>query len=218
MEPEFYRMAPRGVTTHTARMRLDQVTLKGLIRMAEEAERAAELLMTADMDVIVYGCTTGSLVGGVKWEERLVNKIQEITEVPTISTSRAVVDALHTLGGGKIGVATPYTDDLNKLEKDFLESHGLEISSLSGLGLVSNLGIGQTPGDIVEGLVGLVSEGSELIFVSCTNLPAVDLIERLEGELEMHVVTSNQASLWAALQGFDVEEIKGFGKLLRDQL
>ena len=218
METDFHLMAPEGVTVHAARMRLDEVTPEGLVRMAEEAEAAAGLLATADVDVIVYGCTTGSLVGGVEWERSLVRGIGEGTETPTISTGRAVVEALTALGGGRVGVATPYTEALNGLEAVFLESHGLEVSSIRGLGLISNLDIGRTRGEVVERLVGEVAEGADVIFISCTNLPAVGLIERLEEKLGRPVVTSNQASLWAALRGSEASGIEGFGELLRDLL
>jgi maleate cis-trans isomerase len=39
MEPNFYRMAPEGVSVHTARMRLDEVTPDGLIRVARAPRR-----------------------------------------------------------------------------------------------------------------------------------------------------------------------------------
>ena len=57
-------MAPRGVTIHTAKVRLSEVTPKALLLMAMDTERAAGLLADAWVDIIVYGCTTGSLVGG----------------------------------------------------------------------------------------------------------------------------------------------------------
>ncbi|MCK4438234.1 maleate cis-trans isomerase, partial [Candidatus Bathyarchaeota archaeon] len=111
-----------------------------------------------------------------------------------------------------------YTDVLNGLEIEFLEAHGLEVSSIRGLGLLSNLEIGRTAGEVVEELAGDVAEGADVIFISCTNLPAVGLIEKLEEELGRPVVTSNQASLWAALRDSGVKGITGYGELLRDRL
>ncbi|MFQ6052736.1 MAG: aspartate/glutamate racemase family protein [Candidatus Bathyarchaeia archaeon] len=218
MEPEFYRMAPGGVSVHTARMRLEEVTPEGLVEMAEDAGRGAGLLATAEVDVIVYGCTTGSLVGGVEWEERLVGRIERETRIPTLSTSRAVVEALRALDVGRVAVATPYTDRLNRLEAAFLESHGIEVSAIRGLGLVRNLSIGRTGGAAVEELVGAVAGESEAVFISCTNLPTMDLIEPLEDRLRRPVVTSNQASLWAALRGCGIGPVEGYGSLLRSHL
>jgi len=218
MEPEFYRMAPGGVSVHIARMRLKETTPEKLVEMAEDAERAAALLETADVDVIVYGCTTGSLVGGVEWEKRLVQRIEGETGVPTITTIRAVVDALKTLDVGCVAVATPYIDDLNRLERAFLESQGIEVAAIRGLDLVRNVDIGRTEGEVVERLVRAVAGGADAVFISCTNLPTIDLIESLEADLGRPVVTSNQASLWAALLSCGFDRIKGYGVLLERHL
>ena len=218
MEPDFHSMAPKGVSVHTARMRLDEVTPDGLIRMADDAERGAALLATAGVDVIVYGCTTGSLVGGVKWEESLVRNIHENTGVRATSTSGAVVLALRSLSARRVGVATPYTDVLNRLETQFLEDHGFQVAAIEGLGLVDNLEIGRVERDVIEGLIEAVASEADTIFISCTNLPALDLIDGLERRHGRPVVTSNQASLWAALRDSGVKEIPGYGELLRDRL
>lgn len=218
MEPELYRMAPGGVSIHTARMRLVETTPEKLVEMAEDAGRATALLATAEVDVIVYGCTTGSLVGGVKWEDRLVQGIERETGIPTISTSRAVVDALKALNVERVAVATPYIDVLNHLERAFLESHGIKVTAIRGLGLVRNVEIGRTEGAVVEELVRAVADGADAVFISCTNLPTIDLIEPLEAGLRRPIVTSNQASLWAALSGYGLDGIEGYGALLRSRL
>ena len=41
---------------------------------------------------------------------------------------------------------------------------------------------------------------AEAIFVSCTNLPTYDIIDPLERELGIPVLTANQVTLWAALR------------------
>ena len=215
MEPEFYAMAPEGVTIHTARMNLTEVTPEGLFEMAEDAGRASRLLASADVRVLVYGCTTGSLVGGVEWEENLVEGITSETGIPSLSTSGAVTQALEAVGGRKIGVATPYSEELNSLEKVFLEGHGFEVTSIRGLGLVDNLAIGVVERETVEDLTRSVSEGSDAVFISCTNLPTVGLIEGLEDALGKPVVTSNQASMWAALRELGLGGVDGFGELMR---
>ena len=218
MEPEFHGMAPEGVSVHTARMRLEEVTAEGLVEMAEDAGRAAGLLATAGVGVIVYGCTTGSLVGGVGWEEGLVRRIKGETGIHTISTGQAVVEAIKILGGGSVAVATPYTADLNGLERSFLESHGIVVTTMTGLGLVSNLEIGRTGHAVVEEMARSVAGDADVVFISCTNLPTIPVIERLEGELRRPVVTSNQASMWAALRGSGITGIEGYGELLRSRL
>ena len=215
MEPDFYAMAPRGVTVHTARMRLTEVTPEALIRMAEDTERAACLLADAGVDIIVYGCTTGSLVGGVEWEEGLMGRIQEEAGIPAVSTSSAVVEALRSLGAKRIGVATPYSEELNGLEKSFLEDLGFQVTGMRGLGLLDNLDIGRVGRGTLEGITRDVADGADAVFISCTNLPVVGLIEEFEEEFNRPVVTSNQASMWAALRGRVGYRVDGYGELMR---
>jgi maleate isomerase len=216
IEPDFYVMAPRGVTVHTARMRLSEVTPEALMRMAEDTERAGNLLADAGVDIIVYGCTTGSLVGGVQWEEDLVKRIEKGTGIPAVSTSSAVVDALRALGVRRIGVATPYSEELNNLEKRFLEDLGFQVTAMRGLDLLDNLDIGRVGRETLEELVGSVAEEADAVFISCTNLPAVGLIEEFEKEYGVPVVTSNQASMWAALRGRVSPGVNGYGSLMRN--
>jgi maleate isomerase len=214
MEPEFYAMAPFGVSIHTARMMLQDVTPEGLEYMAEDAVNAAELLSTADVDIIVYGCTSGSLVKGEAWESNLVKKIHKATGIPTKTTVRAVVEALKAVRATEITVVTPYIDELNRLEKTFLEAHGFHISNIKGLGLTDNLMIGKVSQDKIRNLID-ISSGSDCLFISCTNLPVTKMIQSLESQYKVPVITSNQASMWSALQSLNQEHVDGYGTLLK---
>jgi maleate isomerase len=214
MEPDFYGMAPEGVTVHSARMMLRSVTVEGLEEMSGEALRAGALLATAKVDVLIYGCTSGSLIRGVEWERELVSSIEAETGVPTVSTAGAVVEALRAMGLRRVGVATPYTDDINGLERRFLEAQGFEVESIRGLGLVDNHEIAAVPPERIVGLAEEAAVGSEGVFVSCTNLPAVPLVHVVEARLGRPVVTSNQASMWAGLRELGRGGVEGYGRLL----
>jgi maleate isomerase len=215
MESDFYAMAPDGVSTHTARMMLSDVTPDSLKSMAEDAVNAAKLLSTAGVDVIVYGCTSGSLLKGVEWEASLVKRLQNATGIPTITTVGAVVEALKVVSATKVAVVTPYIDELNSLEKVFLEANGFSVASIRGLGYTDNLAIGKvSPGEI-HGLIDLSSE-TDCLFISCTNLPVVGMIQELESKYNVPVVTSNQASLWLALRSLGLGPVEGYGSLFRD--
>jgi len=220
MEPEFYEMAPEGVSIHTARMRLREVQAEALREMAEDATEAAELLSTAGVNLLVYGCTTGSLLGGTEWERKLVEKIQRFGRVPSFSTSGAVVEALKEFEAEKIVVATPYIEKLNALEKGFLEDHGFEVLGMKGLGLVSNLEIGKEPPSAAYRLAcDVFRPEADAVFISCTNFRTIEVIEALEADLGKPIVTSNQASMWKALSAGGIrEKIFGYGGLLEEHL
>jgi maleate isomerase len=217
MEPDFYQMAPPGVTVHTARMLLREVTPEALEEMAGEATRAARLLKTANVDILAYGCTSGSLIRGVDWEKSLKVRLEETAGVPAVTTAGAVVDGLRTLRAERVSVFTPYTGAVNMHERSFLEAHGYRVDTIRGLGLTDNQRIGRVSGEQLESFI-VPAPGSDAVFVSCTNLPVVHLIEALEEKHRLPFVTSNQATMWAALRGLNKSNIDGYGALLSDHV
>ncbi|RLG84523.1 MAG: maleate cis-trans isomerase, partial [Thermoprotei archaeon] len=55
MESEFWSYVPRGVSIHSARVPLREVTPEALRAMVRSAVEAARLLATADIDILVFG-------------------------------------------------------------------------------------------------------------------------------------------------------------------
>jgi len=216
MEHEFNVMRPRDATVHVARMRLREVTLSKLKGMKKEIEPAALRLSDAKVDVIGFGCTSGSLFLGLGHDQEIVTKIEKATGIPAVATAGAVVDALKALKLSRISVATPYTEEINPLEKRFLEKNGLVIQKMKGLGIKDNLKIGeQSPQTVYELVKEVDTAQSDGVFVSCTNIRTIEVIGRLEEELKKPVVSSNTATLWAMLRRVKYREsIVGFGRLL----
>jgi len=216
MEPEFYAMISANVTVHTARMRLKRVTPEGLAEMERGLEEAALSLADAKVDVIGYGCTSGSLIRGPGHDREIISKIENCAGTPAVATSGAVVDALRTLRLERISVATPYIDSINLLERRFLEASGFKVLELKGLGIDDNPTIGgQRPGTVLKLAQMVNRREAQGVFISCTNLPTIKIITKLEREIEKPVVSSNTATLWAMLRkvGFK-RPVSGYGKIL----
>jgi len=217
MEHEFNEMCPKDMTAHAARMRLREVVVSELLGMEEDVECEAVKLADARVDVIGFGCTTGSLAKGLGHDKRIVSRIEKATRVPAVATAGAVVDALKALKVFRISVGTPYSDKINALEKRFLEESGFQILRMKGLGIVDNIEIGRQSQRVVYNLAREVEAAeAEAIFLSCTNLPTISVLEKLEREFEKPVVSSNTATLWAMLRKIGyMKEIRGYGCLLR---
>ena len=64
-------------------------------------------------------------------------------------------------------------------------------------------------------MASVVRPEADAIFVTCTQLPTLPMIARLEAEFGKPVVTSNQATVWRCLRhiGFTAP-IRGYGRLL----
>jgi maleate isomerase len=203
-EPEFVRALPDGLSLHASRMRLADVDVESLSAMADDADECASLLASAGVDVVAYGCTTGSLVHGPGYDDEIETRLAETAGVPAVATAASIKRAFEHLGVGSVAVTTPYVEDLNRREAEFLDAAGYDVVAIDGLGLTSNTDIGaQDPETAAEAARAIDGPDADAVFISCTNYRTFEVIPELERELEKPVVTSNQATLWDALGRLD---------------
>ena len=219
-EPEFYTMAPRGVSIHTARiMLLGKATEESYLKMGNETSRAASELATAEVDVIAWGCTSGGVVMPC---EKIESMIVEASGIPGVATISAVTTALKAVGAKKIALGTPYVNFVNEAEVEFLIDAGFEVVSWYGLELgetqEERRGIGRVPPESLYRLARYIDRKAvDTVFLSCTNLATVNMIAGIEEEIGKPVITSNQAMFWRALRAAGVpDKIEGFGRLLEE--
>ena len=221
-EPEFYRMAPPGVTIHTSRVLLvGETTQESYQRMAAALEDAAEALATAEVDVVAYSCTSGSIMCPLP---QLLKSMTDKTGTPATAASAAVVAALRALGVERIAVATPYPDLVNERQKKFLEEYGFRVSHLEGLDLghtqEERRAINRVPPEAVFRLARAVDRpDAQAVFISCTAIPTIDIIAELEKELAKPVISSNTAVFWSCLRLLGIRvPVSGYGRLLEQCL
>jgi maleate isomerase len=213
-EPELSAATPEGVSVHAARMPLEDVTADDLDAMADRAIECAALLRHADVDVVAYGCTTGSLLHGHGFDAELEAEIEAAAGCPAVATARSVERALDSLDCQRIALATPYVNDLTRREVDYLEASGREVVAVDGREVEANTDIGAlAPRDAYRQVKALLADGgdSDCVFVSCTNYPSLSVVEALEDDLGPPVVTSNAATVWDALRtvGVNAETVPG---------
>lgn len=199
MEADLFRMCPEGVSFLATRMPIKSVTKENLTKMADHAENAAQCFCNIGCSGLVYGCTSGSFVIGLEWERTLMNSLEKIVSCPAISTSGALLQALEYLGVTNISLFTPYTPEINELESAFFTNAGYHIVNADGLNKTWD--ISEVPPSVIyKKARSLITPQTEVLLISCTDFRAIDCIESLEQDIGIPVLTSNQASLWAALR------------------
>jgi len=224
MEMDFHRLAPEGVSVHTARINLESPkpsmsieAFKGLLEeMPDKAVRAAIDLAIARVDVIVYGCTAASFYEGVSIDRKIADKITWETKIPAITTSTAMIEGLRELGIKNVSVACPYPKEVYKKLIEFLEGNGFPVMRLESL---EQLDVWEHARNAPFVLYLLAKKafvsGADGVFISCTQLRAIDIVEQLEKDIGKPVVTANQASMWLALKTIGIKTpVNGFGTLL----
>src|SRR5262249_58214680 len=129
--------------------------------------------------------------------------------------SPGVRAAFETLGVRRLGIATPYLDELNRRECDFFQALGYEVRAIRGLGIRDDREIGaQSPETAYRLAREVDGPDVDCLFVSCTNFPALPIVAALEADTGKPVVTSNQTTIWLTPRpaGFG-EPLPGFGPL-----
>lgn len=216
-ERDLFHMAPEGVGVHFTRIQsAAETTSETLAAHADYLAAAASVLQPeVKPDVISYHCTSGSIIIGetVIFDE--IRKGAPYTKPMCIGS--AIVDALNAISARKIVVATPYLDEINRQEALFLKNKGFDVLDIQGLNLVTNREFGQVTPDYWYQLACKIDhKEAEAIFISCSGIRAVEVIEAIEQKTGKPVITSNQAQMWACLRLAGIEDtMDGFGKLLK---
>src|SRR5690349_204853 len=106
LEPMSYRILGdrEDVTIHSTRIAVTRIALdSGSDRQfdVEGMRRAAELLATADVDVIAWNGTSGSWLGP-DHDREIVEEITAATGIPATTSTLAYLDAFREFGTGTI--------------------------------------------------------------------------------------------------------------------
>jgi maleate isomerase len=214
-EADFFAMAPEGVAVHITRLKTDDYTTnETLSRHIEHmADAAARIQPDTRPDVISYSCTSGSIVIG---EERVMAEIARGAPwAKPMCIVTGVVDALRELDAGKIVVGTPYLDEINTAEAEYLAARGFEILDIQGLNLATGIEFGcVTPAYWKKFALAIDHPEADAIFLSCGGIRALEVVAEIEQAAGKPVVTSNQAQFWSCLRRAGIEDrIEGFGQI-----
>ena len=218
VEPEFYRALPRSVTLHTARLFLTRIAPDAILGMVQDMEAQAKLLASADVDVVVLGATAPSFLNGLGYDRELISKLEAATGKRATTTTTALVDGIRHFGAKRVALGSAYDEQVNGIARAFLQASGIEVANMDGLALVDNLVVGRLSSDTAYDLAMKVNRPDiDAIVLSCTNWQTMDAIERIERDTGKPVISTTQASVWAALRivGHG-EPVTGYGRLLRE--
>ena len=193
------------------------LTNETLAKMAEDiTEVTKDILPDQKIDCVAYGCTSGTVAAGYDVIKEKVNLAKPEAKVTTPITS--AIKALKVLGINKISIFTPYTKTINDSVANYFKKRNITINSLSYFDIDSDLDIGKVDEKyLFEVLSKIDLEDSDALFVSCTALPVLSIIDKLEKKLNKVILSSNQTLIWDSLNEINYKEkIEGFGKLFNN--
>ena len=192
------------------------LTKENLIKMSNKVtDVTKDILPDQDLDCVVYGCTSGTIAAGHDTIEQKVKIAKPMAEVSTPST--AAIQALKKLNIKKVSIFTPYSKKLNDDVLDYFKSEGFTVTSNSYFDIQDDYDIGKVDQDYLYDVLSKIDlNGADALFVSCTALPVLEIIDKLEKKLNTTVLSSNQALIWDTLIKIKKNNsVEGFGKLFQ---
>jgi len=189
---------------------------KNLIKMSKKITQVTGYILPGEkIDCVAYACTSGTIAAGFKSIKSKVKKAKPSSKITTPSSSS--INALKKFKIKNIAVFTPYSKKLNSEVVKFFEKNKFTVTSNYYFGISSDIDIGKVDKKYLFKILSKMKlNGAEALFISCTALPALSIIDKLEKKLGVIVFSSNQALIWDTLQKVGIKNnTEGFGKLLR---
>ncbi|MGV8989678.1 MAG: maleate cis-trans isomerase family protein [Cypionkella sp.] len=197
LEQDFRRLFPdRDIAIYTSRIPSgEELTTDSIAAMASELPRGARLLpRAARFDAVAYGCTSGTTLIGA---EAVARMLRQGVDTPMVTDPlTAALAALRALGTQRLGLVTPYVESVAAPVRDAFEAGGFSVGETLTFGEEVEALVARIAPQSIKAAARAASKGADAVFLSCTNLRTLDIIDELEAELGIPVLSSNQVLAW----------------------
>ncbi|MDG1936176.1 MAG: Asp/Glu racemase [Paracoccaceae bacterium] len=199
IEHDMRRLLPGAeVGIYTSRVPSgSDVSTESLAQMETTLAGAAGLLPPPmNFDVVGYGCTSGTSVIGPDNVAKLISRgccVRHVTEPVS-----ALIAACRALGVFKIAFLSPYVADVSQILRLVLARNGLETAVFGSFNEGTEAKVARIAKQSIKAAALALVKGShaDAIFLSCTNLQTLNVIEEIEAECNLPVLSSNQVLAW----------------------
>ena len=193
------------------------LTKENLLKMCDQIEPVTEKILPGQkINTIAYGCTSGTIAIG---EDKVKEKVQLAKPDCYVTTPiTSAIKAFKEMNVKKIALFTPYPESVNKTILEYFSKKNINIISFSTFNIDLDEDIASVdPKYLSETLVKLETNGADALFVSCTALPALEILDDVEKKIGKIVLSSNQTLIWDTLRSVGYKSsVQGYGKLLRN--
>ena len=193
------------------------INAKTLAEMEARMTQSAELVLPGTpLDVVAYGCTSGTVVIG---EDKVFARIREARPGVACTTPiTGAVAGLKAMGCQRIALLTPYVEEVNQMLRRHIEARGIGVPVMGSFNHDNDDEVARiSTKSLTDAMLDLGSSPDvDGVFVSCTSLRVVEIAEAVEKRLGKPVTSSNHAMAWHAMRLANImEPVSGFGRLFR---
>lgn len=197
MATELVGWLPAGTHCQTLKIPRGQglLTRETIPAYKAQALALAQTLVTQPIQALAYGCTAASFLSGAQGDAELCAELTQLIGKPVVTTASAMVKALQAQGAQRIGLVTPYHDEVNDQLKQFLADGGIEVLAFDSLRAPNVDALGRiTSSDVAQIARQVMTDGCDAMFIACSQLPTFDILPRLSAEFGRPVLSSIQAT------------------------
>ena len=203
IEGDMRHMLPAHVRLFVSRVPSgDAVTTETLSAMAAHLAQAASLLpQAAGCASVGYACTSGAAEIG---PDRVAGFVREGIAAPHVSDPlTALIAACQALGVTRLALLSPYVMDVSERLRDRLRKAGIETPAFGSFEEAQEARVVRIDAaSIINAATSLAGLGGvDAIFLSCTNLRTMDVIDRIEAATGLPCLSSNQVLAWDMARG-----------------
>ena len=156
------------------------LTKENLLKMYDQLESITEKILPGEkINTVAYGCTSGTIAIG---EDKVKEKIQLAKPGCHVTTPiTSAIKAFNKMNVKKIAVFTPYPESVNKTISEYLIKKNINVTSFSTFNLDLDVDFARVdPKYLSEILTKLNINDADALFVSCTALPALEILDEVE--------------------------------------
>jgi maleate isomerase len=211
IEPELYSVLPQGISLHGSRAIMRGVAARERVPTAFPMLPQLIEGLRRRVGVLAYACMTTSIVSPVGWDSFLEEPAEG---VPVLTAGETMLKALEAVSAKSVGVFSPFMDDVASEVPAWFSQFGIEV--------VKNVNVpfsrDQVTSHSLEEFYPLIlrefrSQGIDALAILATDISTFAVIDDLEADLGVPVISSNMALLWCMLGELGIKENVGVGTL-----
>ncbi|EAU41677.1 hypothetical arylmalonate decarboxylase protein [Fulvimarina pelagi HTCC2506] len=192
------------------------VTHANLLAMADRLTDAASALLPGQLiDVLAFSCTSASVLIGDGVVDAALKTAKPGAAV--VTPPLAVAKGLKALGARRISILTPYSFEVSRPMATYFEVKGFAVDRLTALEIEDDVAMARLKPDVIAELAAnAISDNSDALFISCTALRSLDVVDQIEAAIGKPVITSNHAATWECLDLLGIQPASfAPGRLMR---
>lgn len=172
---------------------------------ATAVKAAHQMAQQHPVDLVIYGCTTAGFLTGPEGDAQMQRDLSAAVDAPAVTTASSMAQKMIEAGITRPAIVTPYLEASNQGLIRFLAAMGIQTSSLKSLEFKTVEDYENAHAEQVHALASVAGQdpNSDGLFIACTQLPTLEIMDSLRAQLRKPVLGAIPATVWNAQRAME---------------